>query len=191
MRTRKTKKQKQQEFEDNFIIVKLAEPYSVTAEHIMNDEIKTAQKKWRVKLTQEQKNNVCEHAIRSFEGKMSAATNAYGYQIDDTDISIRIIDEGVEQYQKQYRKYSRGGAPTPPQCTPLSPHYIIELSNKNNVVPQHLQHLNILPTMHSHYMTVAEPNNRTVKLQHFHDFFLEQMEKWLRTAVFYGVASYA
>jgi hypothetical protein len=43
---------------------------------------------------------------------------------------------------------------------------------------------------HDEWRIDSEPNSEAVLLKDFYSFFLAEMEKWIRTAVFYGVGSY-
>lgn len=44
---------------------------------------------------------------------------------------------------------------------------------------------------HHEWKVDKEPTNESISIDEFYDFYIAQVIKWARTAVFYGVASYA
>lgn len=43
---------------------------------------------------------------------------------------------------------------------------------------------------HDEWRVEQDPNHEAVKLSDFHEFFINEVKTWARTAVFYGVGSY-
>lgn len=68
--------------------------------------------------------------------------------------------------------------------------HVIYLS-EDTIFPHGAEDITLLFNVTQGYTVVDVPTRKTIQMDEFYDFFLSNIEKWLRTAVFYGVGSFS
>lgn len=145
------------------VIFKLSENfYQDHLVPVMEDEFDKAQQKWNRFLTQEEKDTVVENVQMQLTMK---SNEIYKFRWNLWDEILVLIANTKEK--------------------------VIEM-DANTVLDDELAKMPILHTRTSlKYDPELENKDRTVLLGDLHADVVATLEKWARTAVFYGVASYA
>lgn len=127
----------------------------------MEDELDVASKKWGLSLNSEDREYVLQQSLKQLENKVSFITKN-SWKISNNIIRISVF------------------TPTPGE------EKAVVLPTKNN----DLDKIRLMRA-HDHWRVENEETSESIKLNELTNHLLEEIVKWGRTAVFYGVGSYA
>lgn len=129
----------------------------------MEDEFKIAAKKWDVYLNSDDKDLIKENSIIQLERKVEYITKNK-WQIHDPKIVINIKNtvKGIIE---------------------------IELPRQNNELINNREYNFV--RISNEWILDDDENGDAVPLNEFYDIFMKDLDKWTRTAIFYGVGSFS
>lgn len=160
----------------SYISLKLPSDFYYTLVDIAADEVERASKKWKVKLSEEEREDILEHSSAQLVKKVEDITY-HPYSLYDEEVKIRVLDERKD-VPKEFKE----------KVSSKEPIFVV---NKESISDDVFLGVNTVFNATHGYSFVDIATRRTVLTDEFYAHFMESMEKWLRTAVFYGVASYA
>lgn len=160
--------------EQNYISLKLPPDYYYDLVDIAISELEEASKKWKVKIDEKDKEDILEHSSTQLVKKVEDITY-FPYSLYDEEIKIGITDERKDIPEIAKNEY-------------FDKKPIITVG-ENLMDNELLSGVSIVFNATHGYSFVNIATRKTVMADNFYEYFMKNMEKWLRTAVFYGVAS--
>lgn len=138
--------------------INLPQNFVEKIKEVMEDEIDVASKKWKVKLTEDERQTVIKHSLNQVQRKVSENIRT-SWDLGDT-LHVKVF-------------YSRGGELTLPDPS---------LSGLKS---------RLVRPREGWRIEEDEPNDDMLHILDMDSFFVSSIYTWSRTAVFYGVSSYA
>lgn len=148
--------------QDSSLILKILLPddFEDVITTAMEEEFSIASHKWNVFLSNEAKEEIFRHAKKQLSTKVASVTKS-NWDFGSV-LFVKISD--AKASQTIHLPFTNG---FPEQ---LDNHIILRGSNE--------------------WKLTDEQNDKTVLLSNFYEYILNNLENWVRTAVFYGVGSY-
>lgn len=143
----------------------LPQNYNQKIYDIMDDEFKIASKKWDVYLNSDDKDIIKENTLIQLERKVEyISKNKWNIHDNIIKINIKNTIKGIISIQLPINNETNNEI--------LNKHYsFVRVSNE--------------------WVINDDDNSDAIELENFYQTFMNDMEKWIRTAVFYGVGSFS
>ena len=143
------------------LVVTFSDDFPEKLSQVIKDEMEVASRKWGVDLYGDNKQIIADNSITQVLRKVSKISGSRWLDFSDSKLIVNVETEKSSQPS-------------------------IEIFENSTHLPPIK-----LAKIHEQFIVNNDPNKETVSLDEFYAYFTDQIEKWLRTAVFYGVGSFA
>lgn len=166
--------------EYDYITLTLPTDFYYSLVDIAEDELQVAADKWKVTLIESEKEEILGHANKQLVKKVEDITYS-PFSLFNEEVKIRILDERASALDENGNRDDSVEYKHKKAVLHISKDYV---DNKDFL------DVNIVFNVTHGYSFVDIATRKTVTVSEFYQYFINSVEKWMRTAVFYGVASY-